>query len=450
MIRRFILLTLLFLALAAPALALEMEVVNVNEWVSLRKTDSAKSAQLAKIPLGAVVQDCQYVDSEWVSCRYGGQQGYVLAKYLSPVTAPAQEAITLGDMQVVNCEDWVSLRASPDAQSKRLVKVPLGDTVTGCVSQGNGFIQCTYKGKTGYIKEEYLTLAQTRPMIQNDWLSQCRQRIEAEGCLAGVMLISNAVDAPGLLANDPATLAQLKALCAAQWQSLLNDISVAHLTEIPQGQQLYLIIPADERASVTAGPWPGEAVYTNWQGAPFMVRCTASGFNPDCQVTITDSQGNTLTWYPFLDQSTGRVRTQGMGGSVCDLSADQQALPQVQEVHEPLVTLRYTKDALGSYEAWDVFFADNNPQLSYVLFSCEDPVANFKLLALDWQGETFTPREIYHADWLQPNRPLAAGMTLTDALPAYGLSYEDEKGTLRQYAISPTGFKGALELKAFK
>lgn len=61
----------------------EATVANCDEWVSLRAEASSKSERLAQIPLDAKVE-VQYVNGEFYPCRYGGQTGYVLAKYIQP------------------------------------------------------------------------------------------------------------------------------------------------------------------------------------------------------------------------------------------------------------------------------------------------------------------------------------------------------------------------------
>lgn len=60
-------------------------------------------------------------------------------------------------MRVVNCQEWVSLRLSPDTSSKRLAKVYLGELVTGCAEGPDGFIFCEYGGTAGYILGQYLS-----------------------------------------------------------------------------------------------------------------------------------------------------------------------------------------------------------------------------------------------------------------------------------------------------
>lgn len=66
--------------------------------------------------------------------------------------SPAIEPV----MQVVDCENWVSLREKPDTRADRLAKVPLGAVVENCAEGGNGFIRCTYCGMDGYILSGYL------------------------------------------------------------------------------------------------------------------------------------------------------------------------------------------------------------------------------------------------------------------------------------------------------
>lgn len=62
------------------------------------------------------------------------------------------------NMRVVNCKNFVSLRAKPAASSARLAKVPLGALVLALpgAEEQNGFLWCTYRDEYGYILAEYL------------------------------------------------------------------------------------------------------------------------------------------------------------------------------------------------------------------------------------------------------------------------------------------------------
>ena len=152
-IRRVLCVLAALAMLCGAALAEEMAVVNCEEWVSLRAEPSTSAQRLAKVPLGALVENCIYASDGFVACEYQGAKGYILAEYLQPVSAGADGR----DMTVVNCEEWVSLRSQPAASADRLAKVPLGATVENCVLSSNGFMQCTYQGVSGYILADYLS-----------------------------------------------------------------------------------------------------------------------------------------------------------------------------------------------------------------------------------------------------------------------------------------------------
>lgn len=64
----------------------------------------------------------------------------------------------LGELTVINCQNWVSLRAYPDKNSERLAYIPLGASVEAyyCNSE---FTECFYDGQWGYVLSTYLSNA---------------------------------------------------------------------------------------------------------------------------------------------------------------------------------------------------------------------------------------------------------------------------------------------------
>ena len=82
----------------------------------------------------------------------------VVAMLLLAGIALAQEAGDgyIGDMTVVNCSEYVSLREEPSKKADRLAKVWLGDLVTNCHWYNDEFIWCEYADLSGYILAEYL------------------------------------------------------------------------------------------------------------------------------------------------------------------------------------------------------------------------------------------------------------------------------------------------------
>ena len=62
----------------------------------------------------------------------------------------------VGNMEVVNCSEWVSLREVPSKTAKRLVKVSLGSIVHNCYSFTDEWYYAEFDGYGGYILADYL------------------------------------------------------------------------------------------------------------------------------------------------------------------------------------------------------------------------------------------------------------------------------------------------------
>lgn len=63
------------------------------------------------------------------------------------------------EMRVVNCEEWVSLRAEPSTAAEAVERISLGSIVYNCRPASNGFTYCedSWTGeKRGYVLSEYL------------------------------------------------------------------------------------------------------------------------------------------------------------------------------------------------------------------------------------------------------------------------------------------------------
>ena len=138
-----------------------MEIVNCQSWTSLRSYPDTSAPRLAKVPLGAVVINCYYQDDRYTYCEYNGIGGYILNSNLSFIYGPvgyeypAEEY--LGNMQIVNCQSYASLRDYPSTSSNLLVRVPLGDIVTNVFYHDERFCYCVYNGIEGYILKNNLS-----------------------------------------------------------------------------------------------------------------------------------------------------------------------------------------------------------------------------------------------------------------------------------------------------
>ena len=86
---------------------------------------------------------------------------------------------------------------------------------------------------------------------------------------------------------------------------------------------------------------------------------------------------------------------------------------------------------------------------------CGQHDRDLKLLSLfmndvDEEGNPeYTIDEIYSYGTLESYRPLMVELTFYGDMPSYGVSYTDENGETRYFAVSVSGYDGSLELLEF-
>ncbi len=91
------------------------------------------------------------------------------------VDAATEVTNTDGGLYVVNCDEWISLRAFPDTGAAALTRIPLGDVVQ-VLDDSDGtaeFAHVTYRGFTGYALYYYLSPHATLYKVANceEWIS---------------------------------------------------------------------------------------------------------------------------------------------------------------------------------------------------------------------------------------------------------------------------------------
>lgn len=138
-----------------------LAVTNCKEWVSLRKTASAKAERLAKVPLGKSVYYLSDAGNGFSHVYYDGEYGYIRSDYLT------YDGISV--RFVTGCNEWISLRESASTKARRLEKIPLGDMVYYTDLENNSrFAWVNYANEGGYALEQYLSLT---PYEKGDWLA---------------------------------------------------------------------------------------------------------------------------------------------------------------------------------------------------------------------------------------------------------------------------------------
>lgn len=128
-------------------------VVNCQESITLRTEPSTKAAEICQIPLGAPVSYVETAENGFYKIIYNGKTGYGLASYLS-FDDGTENAIF---MQVVNCQESITLRKVPSTSADEFCQIPLGAVVEFLGAAENGFYYVEYNGYDGYALASYLT-----------------------------------------------------------------------------------------------------------------------------------------------------------------------------------------------------------------------------------------------------------------------------------------------------
>lgn len=130
-------------------------VVNCQKSITLRSEPSTSASEITQIPFGKAVGFIETADNGFSKINYDGLVGYGLSSYLSG-DKPSARKTERRWAQVVNCEEWITLRSSPSTSAGFLARIPLGAYVTCLGDTGNEFYEVEYGGKHGYALKAYL------------------------------------------------------------------------------------------------------------------------------------------------------------------------------------------------------------------------------------------------------------------------------------------------------
>ena len=122
-----------------------MEVVNCNEWVSLREQPDTTAKRLVKVSLGAIVSNCEQLNEEWIYVEYDGYSGYILAQYLEP----SDNRLTFSAM-MVTILDGAPLYATIDS-TESIGVIPANTIVRNCCIMDNDRIYVEWGGRCGFV-----------------------------------------------------------------------------------------------------------------------------------------------------------------------------------------------------------------------------------------------------------------------------------------------------------
>lgn len=119
------------------------------------------------------------------------------------------------------------------------------------------------------------------------------------------------------------------------------------------------------------------------------------------------------------------------------------------------VSVRFADGSLPPEGQYDTFDAESGEMQTQIVLSTDAVVRDFKVLALtdgdmgDDGKMHFTVKELKTYDRLTPDRPLVVKTVFYGLIPNNGISYVDETGATRTFAVDMSGEDGSLYLWEF-
>lgn len=135
----------------------DIYLADCEEFITLRAEPDVGADAITTIPKGGEMTLVSF-DGDFALVEYQGERGYVLASYIEPKAAGAGLAhaqSASGAAFIADCEEFVTLRAEPDVESRELGTIPRGGEMT-LVAFDGAFALVDYAGQRGYVLSTYI------------------------------------------------------------------------------------------------------------------------------------------------------------------------------------------------------------------------------------------------------------------------------------------------------
>lgn len=113
---------------------------------------------------------------------------------------------------------------------------------------------------------------------------------------------------------------------------------------------------------------------------------------------------------------------------------------------EPALAPIYADYAEESFNAYHAYWSDETDYITSIGFTPAEMLTDVQFGLLDWfETESWQMSEVlYTIDELDPDHPFLAQVVFWGDMTTYGISFTDESGHARHYAISISGKDGSL------
>lgn len=177
---------------------------------------------------------------------------------------------------------------------------------------------------------------------------------------------------------------------------------------------------------------------------------TAGSKTPESTLQETEPQD---TKNPGAAAQEPETTEPAISDSAAQEPEDEGRLAEIQP--ENCVHAQWAEEVLTDLPDYEQFIQGMGEELPLVCFSTEQTVADFKVLSLTFEAVDddgnirFAVEETYNHGTMTPEEPLLVRMELMGTIPNNGISYVDENGATRYFAIDVSGYDGSLLLTEF-
>lgn len=160
---------------------LKVTEVETSDTVNVRSSDSEKADKIGKVPKGVRLPLLEKKANGWSKIQYEGQEAYIKSEYLLDVINNEQETAEtdntasetttatdtaaetkkesngpVGKDGKITAKTTVNVRATASENGERLGVIYQGEKLELVMEQADGWCKVKYKGKTGYVKTEFV------------------------------------------------------------------------------------------------------------------------------------------------------------------------------------------------------------------------------------------------------------------------------------------------------
>jgi len=137
--------------------------------LNVRASDSETADKIGLVQKGEVLEVLEQKINGWSKVKFDGKEAYIKSEYLelidgSETTVSAEESSASTEEAIANspssgtakAKDTVNIRKSASTTAEKVDVAYKGEEMTVVEKQSDGWTKVKFKGKTGYVKSEFL------------------------------------------------------------------------------------------------------------------------------------------------------------------------------------------------------------------------------------------------------------------------------------------------------